>query len=136
MQLYAIVAVLQAVLVVSAVVVDDARGFVLLYACYHVVSSFAGTAVAALQVVTPNEYRGQVAAAFVMTFNLFGLGLGPSAVAALTSFVFKDPRMVGWSIATVCAVVMPLSALCFTLARKPMREAVRESEHGGIYTGA
>lgn len=124
LRLYALVGVIQMTFVVAAIAVNNPYGFFILYGCYHVVSSFTGTAVAAFQIVTPNEYRGQLSAAFLATFNLLGLGVGPSAVAAVTSFVFKDPQMVGWSIATVYLLVMPVAIVCFILAMKPMREAV------------
>jgi MFS family permease len=127
LRLYMIVAIVQPVLIVAAIAVDNPYGFFILYGCYHVISSFTGVSSAALQIVTPNEYRGQVSAAFLMTFNLLGLGVGPSVVAALTSFVFRDPAMVGWAIAATYAIVMPIAALCFASGLAPMRRAVAEA---------
>jgi MFS family permease len=124
LRVYAIVAVTQAVLVVAGVASNNAYAFLVFYGLYHMISSFTGVANAALQIVTPNEYRGQVSAAFLLVFNLLGLGCGPSLVAALTSFLYRDPAMVGWSIATAYLIVMPVAALCFVSAFKPMRDAV------------
>ena len=125
---YAIVGLLQMGFVVAAIAVNNPYGFLILYGLYHTISSFTGVSTAALQIVTPNEYRGQVSAAFLLTFNLLGLGCGPSLVAALTSFFYDDPAMVGWSIATAYLVVMPIAVLCFISACKPMREAVARAE--------
>lgn len=121
---YAIVGLLQMGFVIAGIAVNNPYGFLILYGLYHAISSFTGVSSAALQIVTPNEYRGQVSAAFLLTFNLLGLGCGPSLVAALTSFFYRDPAMVGWSIATAYLVVMPIAVLCFMAAFRPMREAV------------
>lgn len=127
LRVYAVVAVLQAIIVVAAVAAHDPYIYLALIAVFHLISSFTGVASAALQTVTPNEYRGQVSAAFLLSFNILGLGCGPSVVAGLTSFVYADPAAVGWSIATAYIIIMPLSALCFVAAFRPMRRAVDEA---------
>jgi hypothetical protein len=43
---------------------------------------------AALQIITPNQMRGQITALFLFVFNIIGFGLGPTVVALLTDFVF------------------------------------------------
>jgi hypothetical protein len=53
-------------------------------------NSYFGLAIAALQRITPNRMRAQVSAVMLFMTNLFGLALGPSAVAAITDFVFSD----------------------------------------------
>ena len=54
-------------------------------------AAMAGAPVA-LQLVTPNELRGQLTALFSFSSVVIGLGGGPSAVAVLTDHVFDDLR--------------------------------------------
>jgi MFS family permease len=64
-----------------------------------------GAAVAAIQDVTPARMRGQLSALYLFAINLIGLGIGPTAVALLTDYVFGDDMAVPYSgaIATVLA---------------------------------
>ena len=128
MRIYAIAALVQPMIVLLAISVNNPYAFIILYGCYHIMSSFTGVAAAALHLVTPNEYRGQVSAFFLLVFNILGLGLGPSAVAFLTTYVYADPLMVGWSIATVFLIVMPIASLLLWLGCGPMRREVEEME--------
>jgi MFS family permease len=61
----------------------------------------AGLPPAILQAITPNEMRGQVIAVYLFVVNLIGLAIGPSAVAAMTDFYFKDDLAVGSSLVIV-----------------------------------
>ncbi|MEN9805801.1 MAG: hypothetical protein RL756_309, partial [Pseudomonadota bacterium] len=51
----------------------------------------------AMQLVTPNEMRGVINGAYVVTTNVIGLALGPTLVAACTDYVFADPLAVARS---------------------------------------
>lgn len=74
---------------------------------------------AALQVITPNEMRGQVSAVYLMVTNIIGLGLGPTAVALVTDYLFADPQKVGYSVALITAMAAPLGVLLLSLSRAP-----------------
>lgn len=87
-------------------------------------SLHGGVAGAALQLITPNELRGQMTAVYFFIANLVGLGLGPSAVAVLTDYGFGDPMALGWSFATLCLVAGPLSAALVTGALRHYRLGV------------
>jgi MFS family permease len=90
--------------------------------------SFAfGTGPAALQVITPNQMRGQISAIYVLVVGLIGLLLGPSSVAVLTDYVFEDRLAVGMSISVVAAVVGPASAVFLAAALGPYRQSVRRA---------
>jgi MFS family permease len=86
-----------------------------------------GVGPAALQIITPNQMRAQVAAIYVLVMGLIGLLLGPTSVALLTDYVFRDPLKVGYSISIVAAVTGPLSVLLLFLARRPYRQAIETS---------
>jgi len=72
-----------------------------------------GTAVAALQVIFPNQSRGQVGALFLFVLNLVGLTLGPWLPGYLDDHVFHDPKMIGYSLSITVALgaVMMLALL-------------------------
>ncbi|MBY0303874.1 MAG: MFS transporter [Sphingomonas sp.] len=69
-----------------------------------------GGSIAAIQQITPNRLRGQVASLYYLTIGLVGLLLGPLSVALLTDQLFRDPLRLGWSLAIVCGVVQPVAA--------------------------
>lgn len=69
-----------------------------------------GASIAAIQQVTPNRLRGQVAALYYLTIGVVGLLLGPLSVALLTDRLFNDPQRIGWSLAIVCGTVLPAAA--------------------------
>lgn len=85
---------------------------------------FSGPGVGALQIVTPNELRGQMSAIYLFVVSLVGLGLGPVAVGAITDFGFGDPAKVGWSIATLVAIGGVSAIVLLNLGRAPMRRAL------------
>ena len=83
---------------------------------FYFLAIAAATAPSALQLVTPNEMRGQVAAIFGLTINLVGLGAGPTSVALLTDYLFKDPQALGSSLAVVGGITAPVSVLILIVA--------------------
>ncbi|WP_328591566.1 MFS transporter [Glacieibacterium frigidum] len=70
-----------------------------------------GASIAAIQHVTPNQLRGQVAALYYLSIGLIGLLLGPLSVALLTDTLFGDPKALGYSLSIVCGVVQPIAAM-------------------------
>lgn len=85
---------------------------------------FSGPGIGALQIVTPNELRGQMSAIYLFVVSLVGLGVGPVAVGAITDFGFGDPAKVGWSIATLVGSGGISAILLLNLGRGPMRRAL------------
>ena len=65
----------------------------------------------AIQLMTPNRMRGQVMALFLLTANLIGLGLGPTAIALATDYVFGYDAAIGKSIALCTVILCPMAAL-------------------------
>jgi MFS family permease len=85
-----------------------------------------GIAAGALQLMTPNRLRGQVAALYFLLANLIGLGLGPTAVAATTDYVFGYDEAIGKSIALAAGVLCPLAALILWRGMPAIRELLDE----------
>jgi MFS family permease len=83
-----------------------------------------GSAVAALQEITPNQMRGQVSAIYLFCLSLFGMGFGPTIVASFTDHVFGNDAALGQSIALAIAITGPLAAVLLWLARAPYRDAL------------
>lgn len=89
------------------------------------ISPFIAVAATALQITTPNEYRGQVSALFLFVYNIVGFGLGPSIVAGVSDFVIGGGHGdIGLAMAATFAVFTPVAVGAFVLGLRPMRRAV------------
>ena len=81
---------------------------------------------AALQIITPNEMRGQMTALFLFIFNFVGYGLGPSFVALLTDQFFGEANL-RYSLSIGSAIMGPLAAATIWWGLKPYAESVRRA---------
>jgi len=88
---------------------------------------FIGVAAAALQITTPNEYRGQVSAIFLLIYNVVGYGFGPAIMAAISDFALGGARL-DLALAITFAIFAPLTALTFALGLGHMRRAVKAAD--------
>jgi MFS family permease len=91
----------------------------------------AGPINAALQVITPNQMRGQITALFLFVFNVIGFGVGPSAVAFFTDYIFRNESMIGYSLCATAAILGPLGALIYWLTLKPYGRSVLRAKAWG-----
>jgi MFS family permease len=73
---------------------------------------------AALMQVAPNEMRAKVSALFYFVISVIGLGIGPTSVAALTDFYFRDESMLRYSIVIV-ATIAGLAAVALLAWARP-----------------
>jgi MFS family permease len=89
-----------------------------------VLSACSGIGVAALHQCMPNQMRGQATALFLLLLTTIGLGLGPTLVAGLTEFVFRDELRIHWSLAIVVGLAWTLASVAFFRGRKPFLAAV------------
>ncbi|MFZ3035403.1 MAG: MFS transporter [Parvibaculum sp.] len=78
-----------------------------------------GIGPSALMEMMPNQMRGFSSAVGGLIVNLIGLGLGPTAIALVTDYVFHDENMLRYSLAIVSPVVLALGALFGFLAMRP-----------------
>lgn len=79
---------------------------------------------AALQIVTPNQMRGQVTALFLFVYNVIGIGLGPTFVALFTDFVFHSENLLGRAITVASLIMGSLTALIMWVGVKPYGLAI------------
>jgi MFS family permease len=112
---------------VIAPLVDDAHLAMALVGFNFMVGMLApGPQNAALQIITPNEMRGQVTALFLFIFNFIGYGLGPSVVAFLTVHFFGDANL-RYSLSVASAVIGPLAAVTIWWGLKAYGDSVRRA---------
>ena len=82
-----------------------------LFGTFFFGTAAAGPTGAFVQAVTPSRMRAQFGALYQLALNLVGLGLGPTAVALFTDFVFGDEMMVRYSISLVVLIFNPFAIL-------------------------
>src|SRR5262245_11650452 len=83
---------------------------------------------AALQVITPNQMRGQITALFLFVFNVIGFALGPLLVALFTDYVFHAESQIGYSLVLMGLTLGPLGTFVIWLGLKPYGRSVAESK--------
>jgi len=87
-----------------------------------------GLAVSAIQQITPNQLRGQVAAIYLFFSTVLGIGCGPLAVAIVTDYVFGNDAAVGYSMAIVGGVVTLAATLILLWGIKSYRASLERAE--------
>ncbi len=83
-----------------------------------------GVAPAAITQMMPNTMRAQASAIYLFTINLIGLGIGPTAVALTTDYVFHNDLMVNYSLAIVTAAAHIISSVMLWIGLKPFRRSL------------
>ncbi|MEI9885872.1 MAG: MFS transporter [Rhizomicrobium sp.] len=74
---------------------------------------------AAVQIVTPNEMRGQFSALTIFIINVLGYGLGPTLIATLTDDVFGREADLRYAMASAATVLGPLAAFMIWRGLRP-----------------
>ncbi len=95
----------------------------------------APSSLAAMQIITPNEMRGQVNAVYMFTISVIGTGLGPTVVALLTDYLFKAEADLRYAMVTAAVIATPLTLFCLWRAVKPygaLHRQVIEAELGAL----
>lgn len=81
---------------------------------------------AATQLSTPSRLRGFVASLHTFLAQSIGFGVGPTAIALLTDKVFKNPQMVGFSLAIVSGLASAFAACLFFSVLPHFRSMLKE----------
>ncbi len=83
-----------------------------------------GAAPAAIQEIVPNQMRGQTSAVYLFIVNLIGLGVGPTAVALVTDYVFANDLALRWSMLIVGTAANLVAIAFLAGGLKPYRETL------------
>jgi MFS family permease len=103
---------------------DDCWAVALLIPSAFLAAAPFGVSAAAIQQMMPNSMRGQASAIYLFFVNLIGLGIGPSAVAAATDWVFEDDQAVRYSLVSVATFAHLASAALLWSGIKPFRASL------------
>ena len=80
-----------------------------------------GVGPAAIQEIMPNSMRGQASAIYLFVITLIGLGIGPTAVALVTDFVFADDAALRYSLLIVTGIALVGAMILLGLGLKHYR---------------
>lgn len=96
----------------------------------HILGAAAITAVggAALMIITPNQLRGQATAIYYFIISLAGLTLGPTSVALLTDFAFRDEAALRYSMAIIGVAAPSLSVFGGLWIRRSYFASMEEAQ--------
>ncbi len=86
-----------------------------------------GLAIAALQVVTPNEFRGRVIAGNLVLTNFLSFTLGPLLVGFFNDRVFHSESAIDKTLATLACVAYPVATVAFAFCLKPFPRALQHA---------
>ena len=115
----------QAPFFIASVLVEDApSSLALMTAAVFLITMNGGLQGASIQILTPPALRGRLIAIFLLVANIVGLGIGPTATAAITQHVFEDPSQLGAALALTAAVVLPIATLLIALSLRRCRSVV------------
>ena len=90
----------------------------------------SGVAYASLQLITPNQMRGQIVAMYVLCTSIIGYGAGPYLLGVFTDQLFDgDPMKLHLSLALLAAITVPLGIAIFQWGRKAYAAALVEEEN-------
>jgi MFS family permease len=81
-----------------------------------------GCSYAALQLILPNQLRGQVSALFLFILSIGGLSLGPLLPGLLTDYFFHSEKKIGSALALTMAVAAILMGIAFRATYRPYRK--------------
>jgi MFS family permease len=78
----------------------------------------SGQSAVALFEVTPNMFRGQIMAAYILTGTLVGFGVGTTLIAWITDHIFHNDNAVGASLAIAVTGAALIAACTIHLASR------------------
>ncbi|MBL4789795.1 MAG: hypothetical protein JKY60_12390 [Kordiimonadaceae bacterium] len=89
----------------------------------------SGVAYASLQLITPNQMRGQIIAMYVLCTSIIGFGAGPFLLGLFTDKLFGgDPLKLHLSLILLAAITVPIGLAALQWGRKAYANALVEEE--------
>lgn len=109
------------------ILVEDAMtAWILLGITNFFINSPSGIAYASLQIITPNQMRGQFISIYIMATSLIGYGGGPFAIGFMSDNLFSGPDSLRYSYLAVALFTIPVGILTFLWGRKAYMRAVEQ----------
>ena len=87
---------------------------------------------AALQLATPNQFRGQISSLYLLMVSAIGMGLGPLLVARFTNGVLHDESLLRYSLSLTALVCGPTAIVLLLIGIKPygrLMERIKRDGH-------
>jgi MFS family permease len=110
--------------VLYPIVADANLAAVLIAPTVFLASAPFGVSAAAIQQMMPQTMRGQASSIYLFSVNLLGLGIGPSAVAFFTDYVFRNDMSVRYSLLIVATAAHLIAAALLWIGLKPFRRSL------------
>jgi hypothetical protein len=85
-------------------------------------------AASAVQRMFPASMLGLAAGIYYLVSNALGIGIGPTAVAAITDYVFEDPGMIRYSLSMVGGVSRAVALVLFIVGIRHYRRIMLQRE--------
>lgn len=98
--------------------------FLGIHSCFINLST--GVGYAAINIITPNEMRGQFTALFVMIVALLGAGLGPFLSGWFSTDFFTSDDGIRYAFVALSLLTTPLTILILQLGRKQFIQAQKD----------
>lgn len=83
---------------------------------------------AVIVMVAPSSMRGRLTAAYAASFTILGQGLGPTVVAAITDYGFRDESRLGASLAIVSLTCIVTALVAVIWALSQVRGAIQDAD--------
>jgi len=84
-----------------------------------------GLGAAIVQAIAPNEIKAQMVAVYGVAVSFLSYLVAPLMVAVITQYVFAREDALGYSLASLAAVIYPCAALCLGCCLVHYRESLR-----------
>jgi len=88
----------------------------------------AGLAGASLLSITPNQMRAKIGALYVFLSSVVGISLGSTLVGFLTTYVFRNEKMLGEALAVINCIGIPFGVIVLILGLKHYRASLDRIE--------
>lgn len=120
-----------------AYLISDPILFLVAYGLVAVVAiPYVLYAAATIQMVSPGAFRGRMSALVLFVSTIASTGFGPTAIAFLTDYVFRDPGKLGVAIAAVSVVCMAGAILCLGHAMRVLKPILLQDDPTAMATPA
>ena len=87
-----------------------------------------GLIITTLQLISPNELRGQMVAFYLIAVNFLSYSFAPSLPAICSDFLFSSELALGKSISLLAVINYTVAIACLTLGLKYYRQALQRAK--------